>query len=485
VSKLVFDSLKLTFKSVKWLMHSRDNKEDIGARLASGSEQSEIINSSNKGLLIDGDKKRLSLKDSFLNIGVFAGQGAGKSAGIIIPNILDKSKSKCSMLISDCSGEIYQQTSGALKAKGFDIFVYDPTNPKNNFNPFHGLDHRDIDDITGICQSLVLSKYGSSPDQFWNEGALVIFETLAKCLAYNMPAYLNLPNLNYLINKFGSDGSSLDSWVAENSLNPFDPDDTTLLDSWKNIIGTEPKVLNSQLSVLRTVFKPFNNSNFQTMLFSNDFDPQKIRKKKTVIYLKIKENKFEQYKFFLDLFYSRFFSTVMERLPDKSDLDVFCFLDEFGHSYIHGLATIMNNIRKYRVSLLMIFQSSSQIANKYGKELSQTIRSAISHNIIFGGIDPITGKEQSDKIGKKVLRQSKTLGDPIDQYTQLDLVSPEQIRTLNDNQILFISRNRPAFILKYTKHFERNSRFRSLAKKKPYDFVGSTTRVVSNRINVS
>ena len=59
-------------------MHSRDNKEDIGARLASGSEQSEIINSSNKGLLIDGDKKRLSLKDSFLNIGVFAGQGAGK-----------------------------------------------------------------------------------------------------------------------------------------------------------------------------------------------------------------------------------------------------------------------------------------------------------------------------------------------------------------------------------------------------------------------
>ena len=124
MSKLVFDSLKLTFKSVKWLMHSRDNKEDIGARLASSSEQSEIINSSNKGLLIDGDKKRLSLKDSFLNIGVFAGQGAGKSAGIIIPNILDKSKSKCSMLISDCSGEIYHQTSGELKAKGFDIFVY-------------------------------------------------------------------------------------------------------------------------------------------------------------------------------------------------------------------------------------------------------------------------------------------------------------------------------------------------------------------------
>ena len=46
-------------------MHSRDNKEDIGARLASGSEQSEIINSSNKGLLIDGDKKRLSLKTPF------------------------------------------------------------------------------------------------------------------------------------------------------------------------------------------------------------------------------------------------------------------------------------------------------------------------------------------------------------------------------------------------------------------------------------
>ncbi|NVK30112.1 MAG: type IV secretory system conjugative DNA transfer family protein [Gammaproteobacteria bacterium] len=470
MSKLIAGTFTGLFKAGKWLYGQQRLSKETGARFATPSEIKALTRSSNTGVLIDGRNKRLSNIDSFQAVGIFSPPGRGKTSGYIIPNILDKARQNCSMLVSDPSGEIFEHTSGYLKSRGFDIHVLCPSEVEysSQFNPFDGLDHRHIDEIGMLCQSIILSKYGGDKEQIWNDGALDIQETLAKCLAYSRPDMLNLPNLNYLIQRFGADGRSLDDWVAENSTNPNIPTDTTVVDAWKSLISQQEKMLSSFATIARTSLKPFNNRQVQELFFGNDIDFSRFRKRKTIVFIKLKENKMQYYQFLIDLFYTKFFSAMTSAIPSRRELDVYCFLDEFGHAYVHNFPTIINNIRKYRVSLSLVFQSVSQITNKYGQEGGKTIKSAISNYLVFAGADMETAREQSQKIGKRVIQQKASFDDHVDKYNQLDLMPPESIRTLDANKLLFLSGNHHPFVTEFTPYYERSSPYRSASKKKAF-----------------
>ncbi len=479
MSKLLFGTMKGVYKAGVWLYGQNRLTKETGARFATASEIRKIAHSSHTGVLIDGKNKRLSDIDSFQAVGIFSPPGRGKTTGYIVPNILNKAQQKCSMLISDPSGEIFEKTSGYLASKGYDIQVICPSEPELSaqFNPFEGLDHRHIDELGALCQSIVLSKYGGDKEQIWNDGAIDIEEIIAKTLAYSEPDKLNLPNINFLVQRFGSEGKGLDEWIIHNYHNPVDSSDTTIIDAWKSLIAQEGKMLSSFATVLRTALKPFNNRQVQEIFYGNDIDLHQFRTKKTAIYIRLKENKMQYYQFLIDLFYTKFFSVMTEHIPSKKELDVYCFLDEFGHAYVHGFPTIINNIRKYRVSLSMVFQSVSQITSKYGQEDGKTIKSAISNTIVFAGADIQTAREQSEKIGKRVIQQKKSFDDHVEQYTQVDLMPPEKIRTLEADKLLFISGNHSAFTTKFVPYYHSSSKFRRAANKKPYALKPQKNRV--------
>ena len=52
-------------------------------------DQHKLFSSSNKGLLLDGMNKRLSLKDSFNHLALISRTGGGKTTSYVIPNILN------------------------------------------------------------------------------------------------------------------------------------------------------------------------------------------------------------------------------------------------------------------------------------------------------------------------------------------------------------------------------------------------------------
>jgi type IV secretion system protein VirD4 len=69
----------------------------------------------NDGLLIDGKSKRLSQKESFNHLALISRTGGGKTTSYVLPNIYKLASEKCSMVITDLSGEIFEKTSGFLK----------------------------------------------------------------------------------------------------------------------------------------------------------------------------------------------------------------------------------------------------------------------------------------------------------------------------------------------------------------------------------
>ena len=69
------------------------------------------------------------------NILIVGGSGAGKTRTYGVPNVLECA---CSMVITDPKGEILRKTGSLLKAKGYEVIVFDLINPVTSFcyNPF-------------------------------------------------------------------------------------------------------------------------------------------------------------------------------------------------------------------------------------------------------------------------------------------------------------------------------------------------------------
>ena len=134
---LVTFPFRALFKTGEFLVKKQMLKEHSGAQFAGRREYKQFLNPANEGLLLDGDKLRLSERESFQNVCVIARVGAGKTSQYIIPNVLDKAERNCSLVINDPKGEVYEQTSQYMKDKGFEILVIDPENldHSSRFNP--------------------------------------------------------------------------------------------------------------------------------------------------------------------------------------------------------------------------------------------------------------------------------------------------------------------------------------------------------------
>jgi len=468
MSKILKDTFAGLFKLGNLVAKNKLLKKESGARFLTPNELKTLFSGRNKGLLIDGDRCRLSEVDSYEHVAVIAKPGSGKTTAYIIPNILELAKSNTSMIVNDPSKEVFELTSGYLKEQGYRVLKLSPDklDTSSRFNPFAGLDARHTIEIEQICASVIMSKYSSDKEQIWNDGAISILEILAKCLAYSQPTKLNLVELNSLVQRFGADGRGLDDWVAENSINPYYPKDRTLVESWIGLTSSNEKMLSSYVTICKTALKQLNNHQVQELLRTDSLDLANFRNEKTIIYLNFAEAQQAYYQFIIDVFYTRLFSMLMSHRPTKHELNIFCFLDEFGNSYIHQFNVIVNNVRKYRVSLSLVFQGISQLDDKYGEQKAKAIRAGIGSSLVFKGGDLDTNTEYSKIIGKRVIMQRNNFTDIVEQYTELELLASDQMRTMNDNQAVFVSSNKHPTIVECVPFFS-SRKYAGLTRRAP------------------
>ena len=198
IIKLVFSWV---FRSIvvfcKYIFYGHVLKNKTGSKILTSRESKNFLSSSNKGLLIDGVKNRLSVNESYQNVCFVARVGAGKTTKYIIPNVLDKAKQNVSMVVNDPKADVYPLCAGYLNAKGYRVIVYSPNDLNNSslFNPL--LEVKNQMELDQIAETLIWSGNPSDKDPFWNAGASRILSVLLKCLSLSDPQNFNLPNLYY------------------------------------------------------------------------------------------------------------------------------------------------------------------------------------------------------------------------------------------------------------------------------------------------
>lgn len=434
-------------------------KKTEGARLLTARETSDLLSSRNTGLLLDGQEGRLSERESFQNVAVIARVGAGKTSRYIIPNVLDRAKSKSSMVVNDPKGEVFEKTSGYLQSRGYKVIAINPEDiaRSSRFNPL--LEARNDIEIEQIAEILVRAGAGgSNKDEFWNNGAVRLVSVLLKLLqraGSADPAYYTLGNLYGLLQSFGSDGSPLDDFCVRWAYDPLHPEDSSLWEEWKGAVTGNPNAVQSFALTALTALRAFTNRNLVELTSSSSFQLEAMRHEKMAIFFLTPPHLAEYYSAWTSIFFRCVFNASMRRMPDKNTLPLYVFYDEFGHSMLPGFVSVANTIRGYKVSLSIVLQSLSQLASRYGRDYAQSIQGGFNTYLCYAGADPDTARFFETISGKVIETRKDKIETITEQRFEYNLMNADAVRRLGDRQALVVSANRHPAIITATPYFEQ------------------------------
>ena len=435
-----------------------DSKE--GSAFLKPNQKSDFLSSRNKGLLLDGEKSRISVKESFQNVCIYARVGIGKTTKYIIPNVLDKAKENASLVVNDPKGEVYRSTAGYMRACGFNVVLFNPQdiNLSNLFNPLS--EARNEIELEQVAEILIKAGNPGEKDPYWNNGAIRILKVLIKCLSFGDRRYFNLPNLTHLLQNFGNQGEGLEEWISQNCWDPQFPSDESVYNEWRGaLIGSE-KTIQTFVGICLTSLKALGNRDIRAFFSKSDYDLRNLRKKKTVIYFVTPPEHGEYYSFIVSLFFRSVFNECMrpEHLEGKS-LPVYILYDEFGNSFINDFVSVATTIRGYGVSLSIVLQSSSQLPMKYGVETSKAIQGGFNTNMCLCAADLVTADYFSQLCGRVVEKRTKYERDLVPTREEYNLFNSDAVRTMEEDECLIISKNRHPLRLSMTP-FYMNRKFK-------------------------
>ncbi len=452
------DTMKGIFKGGAFLFQRHLNRSKDGASFDQEEGYSGYLSHSNKGLLLDGNELHLTEKDSIQNVCVMARIGAGKTSRYIIPNVLAKDRSNCSIVINDPKGEVFEATSGHMQRSGFNIVVIDPERPdySSHFNPFS--EARDEIEIEQVAEILVRSgsPSQSGKDDFWIQGAIRFASLFIKCLknaGKTNPEVYNLHNLYYLFQNFGEDGRDLVEFMIKYSTNPEDPLDESLWNEWQGALTGNPEGIQSFILNAITALRSLSNKNIALLTSYSDINLEDIRKKKTIIYMITPAQHAEYYSFLTSLFFRSVFNACMRKMPDRRTLPVYILYDEFGHSTIPNFVSTANTIRGYGVSLSIVLQSISQLSARYGRDYANSIQGGFNTYLTYAGADPETAKFFERVAGRVREWQKEHYFNHVEHYKEYNLINAGEVRTISSDQALIVSGNRQPIKIETTSYF--------------------------------
>lgn len=470
--------------------------------------------------MIYTDKIYLSLNGKWCqrntNAMIFGASGAGKSRFFLLPNIL---QGYGSFICTDPSGDVMQKCGYFLKQSGYDIrcFSISDMSKSCRFNPLHYI--RDTKDIAIIAQTFLdntKDENSKSGDDFWDKSAMAL---LCACIGYLYevcpPEQQNLSNVLELLktdkheeNEQPGTLSDFDEmFEALGEANPI----SYAYQCYSTYIQAPVKTRNSILISTSVKLQQLDIPEVKNLTYKDEMGLDEVGEKPMAIFLNIPQAD-PTFKWLTAMLYSLLFKRLYQYGEDrqrKSAIDaenkvidpdtgkvvkalndpemkvpVKFLIDECANvGKIPNLDNYLATCRKYRISIVPIFQSYSQIVEVYGEQKANSIVANCDAFLFLGGTDEKTLKIIHDRLGKETV---KTLSHNMPnkggysvnkQMTGQDLMTRDQIETMSNAEcILFIRALRPFKTKKYS--LERHPNAKYLAE-------GECGKAYINPFNVS
>lgn len=417
-------------------------------------ERCKLLSTYNDGITVNGTLK-LDLDTSFRHMLLIGSTGSGKSTIVYLNMILTQN---LPMIILDLSGSLYDQTSGHLRRQGYRILrlnFSDPTHSEG-YNPMMRADTDSK--LKRLATTIVGTALKGAKDPFWGNSAGMVLYSLMRCLKEAAPVeQQNLGNLRHLLNNltFEPDCPTM-LWAMKNV------SDETLDEFTASVSGNE-KVVGSILSTARTALEKLSDPGLSQMAATDSLgDLQSIRRRKTALYLTVKETEVQYLSFLLSLVLGDLFDMAME-MPGKRDRPLLFLLDEFAHMHIEGFSSVLTTLRKRNVSCVISIQSRSMLSHQYGAADAETIMNGgVGSTLVLPGQNnPRENRELSQMLGDHLVQYK-------DREVVRPLLTPDEIYSLKGTGVFMHAGHRPALLKLFP--FYKNKKLLALTKIRPVSY---------------
>ena len=371
-------------------------------------------------LLSTGDKFWVDDGESH-NI-VIGSTGTGKTQCVILPLVKILAKKGESMIVTDPKGEIYRESAGLLKEKGYQIIVLNFRDPQrgNTWNPLNlpykfyknGNTDKALELVDDLAHNIMCDDSGGgNKDPFWEQTSADYFAALALGLFEDAKEEeINLNSISYMGN-IGEERFGGRSTYIKEYFNDKDPSGAAYTFA-SGTIGAPEETKGSILSTFRQKIRAFAaRPDLSEMLSQNNFDMDSIGKEKTAVFMIIQDEK-KTLHALATIFIKQCYESLIDvaQHSPKSELPVRTnfILDEFANMPpLKDITTMITAARSRLIRFTMIIQNFAQLDSVYGKEDAQTIRSNCNNLLYLLTTELAALKEISELCGDKMVKVGK------------------------------------------------------------------------------
>lgn len=426
----------LTIRYIKWdqRMHRKNTKkgEEYGSsRWGTGEDIRPFIDPDPFYNLILSKTEFLSMKSRMpkfkLNrnkhVVVYGGSGAGKTYGIVKPNMMQLHSS---YVVTDPKGTLLPETGNLFAQKGYRIKVLDTIDFENSmhYNPFHYIKKpKDILTFaTALQKNLKPEDAGTPPDPFFDQAALLWLQSVIGLLWYEAPP--EEQNMDTLLEILEEDKTSEEDEDFQNAvdmvfeeLEKKDPRHFAVKQRKKYKMAAG-KTAKSVLITLGASLAPFDIPEVREMFRYDEleFDTYGDPGQKSILYVIIPDTD-SSFNFIPALLFTQMFQVLCYKADKvyggKLKTPVQFILDEFPNlGKIPNFKILIATVRSRLISCILMLQTQSQLKDNY-KDAAETITGNCDSAIFLGGSEKSTLKDLEEVLGEETIdlyNESRTYG---------------------------------------------------------------------------
>lgn len=400
-----------------------------------------------------------------LNVLVVGGSGAGKTRFYAKPNLM---QANCSFLVTDPKGELLRDTGQLLKAKGYEVKVFDLINMSQSFcyNPFQYI--RDDKDVLKLVTNLIRNttpKTAGNSDPFWEKSETALLQALMLFLYHEAP--IEEQNFTMVMEMLNSAEVHEDD---DNYASPLDilferlemenPDHIAVRQYgiYKQAAG---KTAKSILISVGVRLAAFNLNQIASITQYDEMDLESLGQRKVALFCVIPDND-SSFNYLVGMLYTQAFQSLYyladHHYGGRLPMHVHAVLDEFANVALpDDFEKILSTMRSREISVSIIIQNMAQLKALF-KDNWESIVGNCDEFLYLGGNEQSTHEYVSKLLGKATIdtntygkSQGKS-GSYSTNYQQSgrELLMPDEVRLLDNNDaLLFVRGERPIIDRKF------------------------------------
>lgn len=334
------------------------------ARLATLKDAADFRLRDKHGIVLGLKQGLLLRNDGDQHVMLIGSPGQGKSRGFVIPSMMSFEGSQ---VVLDMSGELFEETSGYLKSKGYETYLLAPGSKfTDGYNPLDLISddpHQRITDLQKLTQMLLPERLRSDSSDFWEESARILFTAMLGFVLECPDTRKSLSELYRILNSMSDERKAIVQ-LLENY-------ETVLSDQTRmqltKFAGRHEKLGEGIAAEIVAKLNFLQNPLVEALTSITTIPIDSIRRRKMVIYIQADWNAMQIYERLISMFIQQMADKLVQmgRLRN-GEHEVMMMLDEFGNGgRIDTVLTLAPLIRKNGVRFVFILQDSAQLERLY------------------------------------------------------------------------------------------------------------------------